>query len=240
MSPYGPDDHDPSQNDLIKDATEKEEEMKISDKQLVELKSEFPKEALSIDNSRGFSLVSIKAMYVIERLNDVFGIFGWGYEFTEPNLHENEYVTKVTLIIYDEEHKPYHTIAQYGGKKIIKTNHTDAYKSSITDGLTKCASILGIGHTIFKGQSKLNGEVSKPAPKVEDTTKPKPQGDLTEVLNFGKYKGQSLLQIDEENPSYLPWLLEKGDMFKEGKNQELRDKIEQFLDNQRFDEIQDD
>ena len=38
------------------------------------LKLDFPPEALSEDNSRGFKLTSIKAAFVVERLNDVFGI----------------------------------------------------------------------------------------------------------------------------------------------------------------------
>lgn len=62
----------------------------------------------------------------------------------------------------------------------------------------------------------------------------KPQGDLSDVLQFGKYKGLSLEQIHTKNSSYLAWLLEKSDMFKNNKNSELREKIEQFLDLKRL------
>ena len=34
---------------------------------------------------------------------------------------------------------------------------TDARKSAVTDGLTKAASMLGIGHHVFKGQVRVGG-----------------------------------------------------------------------------------
>ena len=47
----------------------------LTDKQIYDkLKAPFPKDAYSCDSSRGFNLTSIKAQYVIERLNDVLGI----------------------------------------------------------------------------------------------------------------------------------------------------------------------
>ncbi len=127
----------------------------LTKKQLEKLAEDFPAEALSKDTSRGFELTSIKAMYVIERLNEAFGVTGWRYKFTKPRLvaasDKKEYVTRVALQLVSDE-KVFHHVSQYGGKHIVKDNHADALKSSITDGLTKCASILGIGHTIFKGQ----------------------------------------------------------------------------------------
>jgi hypothetical protein len=43
------------------------------------LPASFPAEALSADTSRGFELTSIKAAYVVERLNEVFGLCGSGW-----------------------------------------------------------------------------------------------------------------------------------------------------------------
>lgn len=40
-----------------------------------------PTEALSVDNSRGFPLTSIKAGFVIERLTQVFGTLGYGWRY---------------------------------------------------------------------------------------------------------------------------------------------------------------
>ena len=40
-----------------------------------------------------------------------------------------------------------------GGKKVGKGSvaYTDARKSAVTDSLTKASSLLGIGHSVFKG-----------------------------------------------------------------------------------------
>ena len=56
--------------------------LKLTDEQKALLLADFPAEALSKDTSRGFELTSIKAMYVIERLNDVFGIIHVSWDLT--------------------------------------------------------------------------------------------------------------------------------------------------------------
>jgi hypothetical protein len=70
--------------------------------------------------------------------------------------------------------------------------------------------------------------------KAEDITngndKPsKPAGDLTNIINFGKYKGYSLEEIYHKKGgvSYLDWLV------KETKDEKLRDSINLFLDAKR-------
>jgi hypothetical protein len=37
--------------------------------------------------------------------------------------------------------------------------HTDARKSAVTDGLTKAASMLGIGHEVFKGLVRVGARL---------------------------------------------------------------------------------
>ena len=51
----------------------------LTQDQIQALKAPFPLEALSSDFSRGFELTSIKAAYVIERLNKVLGPCGVGW-----------------------------------------------------------------------------------------------------------------------------------------------------------------
>jgi hypothetical protein len=150
--------------------------MKLTPDQISKINEDFPPEALSKDTSRGFELTSIKAAFVIERLNDVFGHLGWCYRFTDPMNHDGEFVTQVTLIIKDEDID--HEIKQFGGKKMVKTNVTDAMKSAVTDGLTKCASILGIGHKVFKGMVKV-GDKPKKQPDKQPDKAPDPDGLIT-------------------------------------------------------------
>ena len=52
------------------------------------LKARFPAEALSADTSRGFELTSIKAAYVVERLNEVFGLCGTGWRYVHSPFEE--------------------------------------------------------------------------------------------------------------------------------------------------------
>lgn len=150
--------------------------IKLSEEQLKKIKEDFPPEAMSKDTSRGFELTSIKAMFVIERLNDTFGIFGWKYTFDEPKEKDGEYYCKVTLSITGEN-EAVHSISQYGGKRVVRNNITDAYKSAITDGLTKCASILGIGHKVFKGEVKIGHNATEQHSGASKTSQAAPNPD---------------------------------------------------------------
>ena len=146
------------------------------------LREDFPPEALSKDTSRGFELTSIKAMFVIERLTDIFGLTGWNYRWDDMEFHDGEWICVVTLSVSIDDIVK--NVRQYGGKKVIKNNHTDAKKSAVTDGLTKCASMLGIGHSVFKGQQMPGGAPGKPEPPPNISTSegeyPAKRGDATE------------------------------------------------------------
>jgi len=56
--------------------------------QIQALKAPFPAGALSADTSRGFELTSIKAAFVIERLNEVFGPCGIGWRYAHSPFEE--------------------------------------------------------------------------------------------------------------------------------------------------------
>ena len=132
------------------------------------LREDFPPEALSKDTSRGFELTSIKAMFVIERLTDAFGLFGWSYGWDDMEFHDGEWTCVVSLSVkvgeFGDENSHTKTVRQFGGKRVVKTNHTDAKKSAVTDGLTKCASMLGVGTSVFKGE-QMSG--NSPPPQKE-------------------------------------------------------------------------
>jgi hypothetical protein len=50
------------------------------------LSEPMPEEALSTDTGRGFPLTSIKAGFILERLNQVFGLLGYGWRYA-PGPH---------------------------------------------------------------------------------------------------------------------------------------------------------
>ena len=71
----------------------------LTEKQISALRASFPAEALSADNSRGFELTSIKAAFVVERLNEVFGPCGCGWRYVHSPFEwiEGEVLTEVAL-----------------------------------------------------------------------------------------------------------------------------------------------
>lgn len=158
------------------------------------LHAPFPPEALSADTSRGFELTSIKAAYIIERLNEVFGPCGIGWRYVHNGFEQFdtkngglEVLTEVAFqfrLQANEESS--HScppiewcgatgswsgrqdapavwsepIFACGGKLVTKGGapFTDAHKSAVTDGLTKAVSMLGVGHTVFKGLVRVGSE----------------------------------------------------------------------------------
>lgn len=109
------------------------------------------------------NMTVIHPMAVIDVLNEAFGLGEWEYKtdylqcnpFTQTtkNGGRQMYMSAVkgTLIV------PKHSIhiEQYGGSS--NDDMGDALKGGATDALTKCASYLGVGASIYKGQGNIGG-----------------------------------------------------------------------------------
>jgi hypothetical protein len=107
------------------------------------LKAPLPPEAVSPNPERpGLSV--IKVIYMVERLNEVFGLNGW-HVANQVVESGKMIVVKATLSIQEYGI----TIEQYGGND--NSDRGDAYKGACTDALSKCASYLGIGMDVYKG-----------------------------------------------------------------------------------------
>ena len=96
------------------------------------LKEPLPREAVS-PNPQKPGLSVIKVIYVVERLNEVFGLNGWHVD-NEVVETGRMVVVRATLSI------PRYAIAieQFGGND--NPDRGDAYKGACTDALSKCAS----------------------------------------------------------------------------------------------------
>ena len=165
----------------------------ISDTQISALRAPFPVEALSADTSRGFELTSIKAAFVVERLNEVFGPCGcgWRYVHSPFEFAEGEVLTEVALqfrvaeggcdpVVWQAEARNWAfapdsgawswPIYAPGGRRPNKGTapFTDARKGAITDGLTKAASMIGVGQEVFKGLVRT-GQAPQKAPERAPT-----------------------------------------------------------------------
>ena len=98
-------------------------------------------------------LSSIKAIYVTERLNDVFGVGSWHLRVNHVTTTEKSMVVvKVEFSI--PEYGIYFECYggnDNGGENSKNFDLGDAYKGATTDALTKIGSYLEIGIDVFKG-----------------------------------------------------------------------------------------
>ena len=98
-------------------------------------------------------LSSIKAIYVTERLNEVFGTGAWQIKVNHITTTEKSMVVvKVEFSI--PEYGIYFECYggnDNGGENSKNFDLGDAYKGATTDALTKIGSYLEIGIDVFKG-----------------------------------------------------------------------------------------
>lgn len=132
------------------------------------LRASFPDEAYKQHPTKTF-LTTLKAMYVTERLNDVFGIGRWFIEDQTIERTDSYILMRGVFHSLDYNVAP---IAQYGGHSTTGTNVeiADGFKSALTDCTSKIASYLEIGIDMFKGNIIVKGGKAQKEPdaKKED------------------------------------------------------------------------
>lgn len=120
---------------------------KLSDDMQDALKAPLPDEAIKPHPTKPY-LSSINAIYVTERLNDVFGTGNWKTE-VEVIDSESKMVT-VKLVFTVAEYEIH--LEQFGGND--NSDKGDALKGAMTDAMTKIGSYLGIGVDVWKDKQK--------------------------------------------------------------------------------------
>lgn len=118
------------------------------------LREPLPPEAVKPHPTKTF-LSSIKAIYVTERLNDVFGVGSWKTKVEHVTTSEKSMVV-VKLIFEIPAYGIYYECYggnDNGGENSKNFDLGDAYKGATTDALTKICSFLEIGLDVFKGKS---------------------------------------------------------------------------------------
>lgn len=190
------------------------EKQKITAEMREELIKSFPDEAYKNHPTKTF-LTTLKAMYVTERLNDVFGIGRWSIEVeiiertTDYVLLQGEFISLDYDVIVPK---------QFGGHQTTgkNTEIADGFKSALTDCQSKIASYLEIGIDMFKGLIKVDAQkpTTKPPPKKEKTEvkdqKPIERKLTSEDIN--KWNGRiynGLIYISKEKIKLTPEQLAK-------------------------------
>lgn len=132
----------------------------LTHEQLSLIKKPLPKEAVTQHPTKQ-NLSTIKAIYVTERLNDVFGVGSWTIhtDIVAPGIIEKtrttssgkertEYTAILKTIFQVTDYNIYYeSIASS-----VNDDPGDACKGATTDAITKICSYIGIGIDVFKGQ----------------------------------------------------------------------------------------
>lgn len=123
-----------------------------------------PKYTKNVGTRGGFT--AINAMYQVREMTRQFGVIGegWGFSYELVFPPNNTVIAKVTLWHGSKENQ----VHQAGQKNMDYSGKPDedAIKKSITDGLTKCISLLGFNADIFLGQWDDNKYVEQRAKDV--------------------------------------------------------------------------
>lgn len=152
---------------------------------LEHLRRPLPPEAIKPHPTKTY-LSQINAIYVVDRLNDVFGLGRWRVEntiikevpaglrsFQESKSKggglREEYcqamvIVKSTFTAWipgSEKNSPEIYVEAFGGND--NDDLGDAYKGACTDALTKIGSYLGIGADVWKDKNKNNTQSTPPA-----------------------------------------------------------------------------
>jgi len=128
----------------------------LSDAQLSAINRPIPAEGIT---RRHDGLSSIKPVYLVERLNEVFGCSGWQplVIHAEPAQFGGK-TTKAGYIVFAVLSAPHHGLAieTAGGHASQSGDPGDSLKGAMSDALSKACSYLGIGADVYKGKHDAN------------------------------------------------------------------------------------
>lgn len=170
----------------------------ITPEQRDKLRAALPKDATKPHPTKSY-LTAIKPIYIVERLNDVFGVGKWKQESTVIKVYEEGMVvvqSKLKIPEYDIELEAFGG-SDNGGSKSKGFDWGDSFKGACTDALTKMTSYLEIGIEIFKGNGNAtppkvdqqqNNNESQLSPQQPATPPVKPKEKALIVVNNDKYK----------------------------------------------------
>ena len=189
------------------------ETKQITQEMREQLRKPLPNEAVHQHPTKKF-LSTIKAIYVVERLNDVFGVGGWRWETNFIERQEKMVVVKSTISIPE-----YNVFLEcFGGNDNVDLG--DAYKGASTDGLTKLGSYLEIGIDVFKGLHTGNIKTTADKPIEKQTLKQLLMDDLRAMSSIADLERFSK-SMDEVKAKLLPRELEEVRYFYQARLKDL-------------------
>jgi len=124
------------------------------------LSADLPEEAVERAKKeitrKGYDTTGYQYQYIVNRLNDVMGVFGWSYEYSIvkefkgafPNGTQFYDVTVEVKIILTENETTISRVCIGGHRSVT---YADALKGSITNGFKKTAAFFGVGKKAYEG-----------------------------------------------------------------------------------------
>lgn len=147
------------------------------------LSAPLPPEAITPHPTKDY-LSSVKAIYVIERLNQVFGLGGWTYRTRVIECPPDSPMVVMLVVLRVPAYGI--RLEQYGGSD--NKDRGDAYKGAVTDAISKIASYLGIAMDVYKGGGP---------------TKRNPRGTRVTPANYSIRKGPQPAAAPGSSPAQL-------------------------------------
>lgn len=112
----------------------------------------------------GFTQTGYEPQFVVDAMNDVFGIDGWGFVEMEDRegtissgKEEKLYFSSRVQVWISIDDKKYSRTA-WGGSSLKGSEVGNAKKSAQTDALKKALSYFGIGNKAYRGELSLSGK----------------------------------------------------------------------------------
>ena len=164
----------------------------------------------------GVSLEYVTGEQVVSRLNDVLGVTGWSFRILEHGINADADETWVLAELTASIDGQTIVRHQFGSDKIQRSRSTGSIldigfdlKSAATDGLKKCASLLGVG--LYLSRKKLTpqqvlaharqeyGELQKQAKAVGiDAKNLRTDASLVDIERWMEALSQKLAGLVEE------------------------------------------
>jgi len=179
------------------------------------LRKPFPEEAFSAIENKPY-LTTLKAVYIVERLNEAFNFGRWNVEHEVIDSPVPNFVlVKGHLLLLDYPDLVFPIT--YGGHLIQdkSADPADAHKSAVTDLTSKLSSFLEIGIDVFKGKITSNGKKKGSSGSGRPAQGQNGNGgantgtiDREDFPTFGKHKqgGEDPKKWSEVPKGYLEWL----------------------------------
>ena len=176
------------------------EAKRITQEMRDQLRKPLPKEAIKQHPTKTY-LSSIKTIFQVERLNDVFGIGAWQQKSQVISASPDG-----MIVVYSQLFIPEYGVEleSFGGNDNGGGNSKgfdlgDAYKGACTDALSKMCSFLEIAIDVYKG-----GSTAPPAPKKPKERVLLPDNEEWKILVDGlKLKMKTATDWPTIKPNYI-------------------------------------